>query len=421
MVAVNAATLLYVAAFWLLVSISSVTGSSTTTLRRRETTEERSLQTRGVVTKLVLINARDSTPITDITNGQVINVSGLFGSATPDLSIDAIVTGPVDSVQFGLNNNTKFSVERKAPYSICGNTGTKSNRCTEFGYGTYTVTATPSTNGVVGTSVKVTFTTSNSSAPVAVPMKAPVVAPIQGATFTGLHLMYTASYPTKYVMNLQFGTINVIDLQKLNLPLSRFNVEALVGSNVQSVQFSNGNNETSKPLAYCGNDGDNFHTCDDLVEGATVKISITAFTGPYGGGTKIGTRTTTIRIIRSNSPIAPVPPPVQAPMVVPVSVPVILPVKVPIKVPVATPVKPPVAAPIKVPVVAPVQMPFTAPVKAPVSIPVKAPVSIPVKAPVTIPVEAPVSAPVAVPPTRKCSLPKVRDLRNQRLRHNSQQ
>lgn len=310
----NAATIAVATVIWFFVVVSG-TNESNAVLRRRDTTDERNLQTTdGVVTKLVLINARTNTPITDLVNGQIIKFATLFGSSAPELNINAIVSGSISSVRFGFDNNPRFRNEAAAPYAFCGDTQRKFDVCPQLGYGTYTVTATPITNLVKGVPMKVTFTIVGNSAPALPPVNVPE------PNFTGLRLMYTNSYPTVFVMNLQFGALNVIDLQKLNLQADDFNIEALVGSNVKSVLFSNGHGETSKPLAYCGNFGDNFHTCEDLKLGTAMKISITAYSETYQRGTVIATRETTIQIVRSSSPIAPVAAPVRVP--VPVTPPI---------------------------------------------------------------------------------------------------
>ena len=324
-------TILFIAAVACLRVGASSADESDSVLRRRDTKEERYLQTpSGVVNKLVLINARTNTAITALSFGQVINVASLVGTdgSAPQLNINATVSGSIGSVRFGFNNNPGFRNEAVAPYALCGNTQRKFNVCPQLGNGTHTVTATPMTNGIKGVPVRVMFTIINTNAPVPSPVKLPISAPVSAPVtvpepnFPGLRLIYTDSYPSVFVMELQFGMVNIVDLQKLNLRADNFNIEVLVGSHVKSVEFSNGRGETSKPLAYCGNAGDNFHTCEDLKVGATTKVTITAYSEPYGGGTIIAAREATIQIIRSSSPITPMTAPVKAPVAAPVRVPV---------------------------------------------------------------------------------------------------
>jgi hypothetical protein len=158
-------------------------------------------------------------------------------------------------------------------------------------------------------------------APLPISVLAPSVSSPSSGPITGLRLMYTGVNPSVYVLNLAFDTINVVDLQLLSLPSAQFSVDALVASNVKSVIFSNGRIETSFPLAYCGNSGNNFYACPDLVLGANVTITVTAYAEPYGQGTAIASRSTTMQIIRTQPPVAPSPPvapPVLAPVVPPV-------------------------------------------------------------------------------------------------------
>ena len=345
-------TTFLVATLVLFFLVASSAHASNAVRRRQDTSEERSLQAAGgVVSKLELINTETARPtvITDLTFGQVIDVAAQFGTEIPQLNINAVISGSVTSVRFGYNETARFSHEYVAPFAFCGDVRGARERiflyCRQLGYGTHTVTATPITNGTVGPTVKVVFTVINSNLapvrspvtipvalPVPAPVAVPVIAPVATPNLIGLRLLYTDTYPNVFVINLQFGMVNIIDLQKLNLRDDDFNVEVLVGPNVKSVRFSNGRDETAKPLAYCGNDGDNFHTCDNLKVGTTTRISVTAYSGPYASGTAIGTRETRIQIIRSSAPVAPV-----APVAAPIKVPVATPVRVPV------PVSPPVA------------------------------------------------------------------------------
>ena len=133
--------------------------------------------------------------------------------------------------------------------------------------------------------------------------------------------MYTGVSPSIPILNLTFDTVNVIDLQTLNLPSGKFNIDALVDPSVKSVTFSNGRTETSKPLAYCGNSGNDFFDCDDLIEGANVTVTVTAYPESGGSGNPILTRSTSVNVIRSMPPVAPTPPTV-APVPTPIMPPV---------------------------------------------------------------------------------------------------
>jgi Malectin domain len=103
------------------------------------------------------------------------------------LAIDALTTGgPIASVVFGYNTTRNYSVEKLAPYAMCGNSGTNFFRCTFLTVGTHRINVTIS--NVPNSSRVITFTLVNASsivnassplaAPALVPMAVPVAAPI---------------------------------------------------------------------------------------------------------------------------------------------------------------------------------------------------------------------------------------------------
>jgi hypothetical protein len=318
----------------------------------------------------------------DLFNGQVINIQNT-GLNAPYFSINAVTVGSISSVLFGYNGNPNFRKETAAPYAFCGNFGRDFYQCTQLTYGEHAITATAVVAGLLSPTISLNFTIVtgtvspvsppvktpvampvNAPTPVAAPVTAvlnPVAAPISSApvpvakpvattpiplsipvsapvvttkaplatsapqaTLPAIHtlrLMYTGVSPSVPIFNLTFDAVNVLDLQALNLPSGKFNIDALVGPNVKSVTFSNGRTETSKPLAYCGNSGDNFFDCEDLVVGANVTVTVTAYPENGGAGNPILTRSTTINVIRPLPPVAPTPPtatPVAAPAKPPV-------------------------------------------------------------------------------------------------------
>jgi hypothetical protein len=113
----------------------------------------------SIVTKLELINAKTDKKVSDLFYGKYINVSSIKGMTFPDFNINAVVSGPVDFIRFGYNQNKRYHSEGSAPYAFCGNVGMKNfNSCSELGYGSHYVTATPITNRTAGPTVAVTFT-----------------------------------------------------------------------------------------------------------------------------------------------------------------------------------------------------------------------------------------------------------------------
>jgi hypothetical protein len=318
----------------------------------------RNLQLKSV-TKLVLINAQTDEKIIDLFDGMVIYMQDIAGLTSPNFNINATTSGSVSSVKFGYKQNQNFRTDTSTPYSFCGNQKSDFDTCTQLTYGVHSVSARTISNGIMGPTLSLTFTIASGpkvspvQPPVRQPTKAPAAAPFAApipvltpvfvpvvttkapvpvptptaappSTLPAIHtlrLMYTGVSPSAPVLNLSFDTVNVVDLQALNFLSGKFNIDALVGPGVKSVTFSNGRTETSAPLAYCGNSGDIFYDCDNLLEGANVTVSVTAYPEAGGLGSPILTRSTTIQIIRPLPPVAPTPPtaaPVAAPVIPPV-------------------------------------------------------------------------------------------------------
>jgi hypothetical protein len=124
--------------------------------------------------------------------------------------------------------------------------------CKELGYGMHTVKVTPTSGSQVGQTVSLMFTITNSSltTPVSNPVSVPVPIPVS--------LPVAAPAPV--------------------------------------------------PLAYCSKSGINFFPCSDLTLGATVTIVVTAYLEQSGLGTVLGTQSTTIQIIQTIPPVAPIAP-----------------------------------------------------------------------------------------------------------------
>lgn len=303
----------------------------------------RNLQLKSV-TKLTLINAQTDKTTIDIVDGMVIYMQDIVGLTAPNFNINATTSGSVSSVRFGYKQTQNFRTDSSKPYTFCGTQKSDFYACTQLTYGVHSVSATAISNGLLtGPTLSLTFTIASGSSPVQPPVRAPtrepdavpVAVPIpvstplalpvaQPSTLPAIHtlrLMYTGVSPSALVFNLNFDSVNVVDLQALNLPSGKFNIDALVSPSVKSVTFSNGRTETAAPLAYCGNSGDIFYDCDNLVEGANVTVSVTAYPEAGGLGSPIQTRSTTIQIIRPLPPVAPTPPtaaPVPAPVIPPV-------------------------------------------------------------------------------------------------------
>jgi hypothetical protein len=108
----------------------------------------------------------------------------------------------------------------------------------------------------------------------------------------------------------------VIDVTSFGVaPPYTFNINAKrVNAGVNSVFFSNGQNENNLPWAYCGNFGADFPACNDLV--LNTDLNVTAF--PYGGTSRTGTVFPPVNVrfrlvTPPPTPTAPTPAPTPAP------------------------------------------------------------------------------------------------------------
>ena len=133
----------------------------------------------GQISNLILINADTSTPITNLTNGTIINIAT---SVTSNFNIQAAtMNNDIQSIRFALNNVRSFRVESSAPFALCGNNQDMYFTCPNLTIGTHTVTATPYSgiraSGVVGMKVQVQFQIINAP-PVPEATKSPTKAPI---------------------------------------------------------------------------------------------------------------------------------------------------------------------------------------------------------------------------------------------------
>ena len=104
-----------------------------------------------VTLKLIDISQGTKTVLAD---GDSFSLS----SMGPKFSVEAVVSGSVDSVQFDYNGAQNFRTEGVVPYALCGDTAGIFKACTILVAGQHTVKATPFLAGSPGTPVSVTFT-----------------------------------------------------------------------------------------------------------------------------------------------------------------------------------------------------------------------------------------------------------------------
>jgi hypothetical protein len=206
----------------------------------------------------------------------------------PTFNVRAVLSGGAAVVVFDYQSTLKYHTDTASPYTLCPNA-----TCSALKFGRHTVRATTYSSSALTTSGKsfsITFEIRRPSAP---------IQPV-----TGLQLMDANVSPSKVVMDLKFGTTNVVDLGKLGISTARLNIQAIISSAAQSVKFSNGVVETSKPLAYCGNSGDTFFACNDLVAGVTKNITVTGFSSTGASGTPYALQWAVIQIV---NPVTTVP------------------------------------------------------------------------------------------------------------------
>jgi hypothetical protein len=151
----------------LICSICAVRQDSNTTTNEWNREDRRDLQEAvGVVDDFILINAATEKAIMSIQNGATVNIATLN---TFRFNIQAIVSGNVQSVKFGYNEQSRFHVANGPIFAFCGYSGTNFYRCEVLDLGEHTITVTPYSekglSGEVGAPVKITFTIINESDP----------------------------------------------------------------------------------------------------------------------------------------------------------------------------------------------------------------------------------------------------------------
>ena len=251
----------------------------------------RTLQSLGNVVRFELINGITQKKISDLYNKVVIDMSTITDMTEPSFNVRAILSGGAAAVVFDYQTTLKFHTDVASPYTLCPNA-----TCSNLTFGTHTVRATTYSSTSLKTSGK------SFSLSFEIRRSSPSVLPV-----TGLHLIDANVSPNKVVMGLKLGATNVVDLGKLGLSYARFNIQAITSNVTQSVKFSNGVVETSKPLAYCGNSGDTFFVCNDLVVGVTKNITVTGYSQSGATGIPYTLQWAVIQIVKpviSNAPVA---------------------------------------------------------------------------------------------------------------------
>jgi hypothetical protein len=285
----------------------------------------RKLQTFGNVVRFELINGKTSKKIRDIYNGLIIDISTIAGMSEPAFNVKAILSSGAALVVFDYQTTMNYRFDYSNPYTLCSD-----GACSVLSYGKHTIRA--------NTYNSTSFNGAGVRRSISFEIRRTNVKPI-----TSLQLISTTAVPSKVVMELSFNTINIVDLYKLGLSKAEFNIVAIGSNMVQSVKFSNGPTENSKPYTYCGNSGDTFSACNDLGVGADRNITVIGYSSGSQSGTAYPLQWARIQIVNSEPSLAaPVAPPMKAPVATPTKMPVITPVIAPV----VTPAKVPNAAPV---------------------------------------------------------------------------
>ncbi len=236
------------------------------------------------VTAFILVDADSNQDIMQLTNGVEVNLNSLPSN---NLNIRARTTDGVESVVFGLNDNSNFSVENTPHYAMFGNDGDDYFAWSPSA-GTYTVSATPFTedngSGNAGNSLSVSFTVVTGSEPPVEPTEDPTEPPIEptdeptedpteepteppapteppntdGAAVTQFVLVDADS--NQDIMVLTDG----MEISLSSLPSREVNIRADVRGDVESVRFGLNNNlgfslENVAPYALTGDDNSDYY------------------------------------------------------------------------------------------------------------------------------------------------------------------
>jgi len=115
------------------------------------------------VTGFVMVDADTNQIVLGLADGQQLSKSGILASlGIKNFSIQAQVSGPVQSVRFGYQGKSNFKLQNIAPYSLFGDRGIGDYIGRPLSIGSYAVVATPFNNadaaGTAGALVTIHFT-----------------------------------------------------------------------------------------------------------------------------------------------------------------------------------------------------------------------------------------------------------------------
>lgn len=160
------------------------------------------------ITSLKLIDSVTKEEILDLFNNTEVDLSAL-GYTDPTFNIQAVTSkeiGDIQSVQFGFNEKSNFTVADEEPYTLCEVGADGSNQCTVLSTGTHTVMATPyeelNAGGASGGTLRVNFTiVEESTKPSTLPEPAEPVPPkasLRAPAMAPVAFKYAVPPPTRY-------------------------------------------------------------------------------------------------------------------------------------------------------------------------------------------------------------------------------
>jgi hypothetical protein len=249
----------------------------------------------GEVVAFNLIQGGSGKVVANLIDGSIVTVPS---NTIPNFGLVAVTAGgPITSVLFGYNNNSKYRVENFVPYALCGDTNAVFRSCPELVIGTHRVNATITNTGK---SSVINFQIVYGTAPsplAALPVRTPVLAPVTGPVMVPTRpAPFSAPMPlptnVRSIITLKLvDTITNTDILTIvngtvvnltNFEQASFNIRADAPANtlIQSIRFLPiDQNETLQPWAYCGSFEDLYNDCADFTSAGVFAITARPYTG----------------------------------------------------------------------------------------------------------------------------------------------
>ncbi|WP_266205194.1 polysaccharide lyase [Pontibacter kalidii] len=220
------------------------------------------------ISGFTLVDSHTEKGVMSITNGAQISLSSL---AYTKLNIQANASSSVENVKFELSGaQSKTYTDKAAPFALHGDDGNGNfyyGNWNPPAAGTYTLKATPYTNGQAGTPVSITFTIVNSGETI-IPQEnesassgsTETAQPSASSDITGFTLI--DSHYEKGVQTITDGSVITLS----SLAYTKLNIQANASSSVENVKFelsgaqSKTYTDKAAPFALHGDDGNgNFY------------------------------------------------------------------------------------------------------------------------------------------------------------------